>query len=107
MMAGPFLTRLLADCGAELIKIEELTGDYMRYRSPIRDGRSSYYGHMNCGKKSIAIDLKKDAGKSIAKKLIAKADVVVENFRPGVMHEMSLSYDNLKDEFPDLIFCSV
>ena len=107
MMAGPFLTRLLADCGAELIKIEALTGDYMRYRSPIRDGRSSYYGHMNCGKKSIAIDLKKDAGKAIAKKLIAKADVVVENFRPGVMHEMSLSYDNLKDEFPDLIFCSV
>ncbi len=57
MMAGPFATRMLADCGAQVIKLEPLTGDYMRYRAPVRDGRSSYYGQMNCGKKSIAVDL--------------------------------------------------
>src|SRR2546428_14059492 len=84
MMAGQFGTRMLADCGAELIKIEPLTGDYMRYRSPIRDGRSSYYGQMNCGKKSIAINLKSPKGRDIARKLIATTDIVVENYRPGV-----------------------
>ncbi len=107
MMAGPFATRLLADCGAELIKVEALTGDYMRYRSPVRDGRSSYYGQMNVGKKSIAIDLKTPKGREIARKLIAKSDVVVENYRPGVMQELGLDYASLKDEFPNLIYCSI
>jgi len=107
MVAGPFGTRMLADCGAEVIKIEPLAGDYFRYRSPIRDGRSSYFGHMNTGKKSIAIDLKSERGRAIAKKLIASADVLVENYRPGVMHEFGFGYEDLKDEFPDLVYCSI
>lgn len=107
MMSGPFGTRILADVGAEVIKVEVLTGDYMRYRSPMRDGRSSYYGQMNCGKKSIAIDLKKKEGQEIARKLIASADIVVENYRPGVMKELGLDYDSLKGEFPELIYCSI
>lgn len=98
---------MLADCGAELIKVEPLTGDYMRFRSPVRNGRSSYFGQMNCGKKSIAIDLKSDKGREIARKLIATADVVVENYRPGVMHDLGLGYEDLKDEFPDLVYCSI
>jgi CoA:oxalate CoA-transferase len=107
MMAGPFATRMLADCGAEVIKLEALSGDHMRYRSPLRDGRSSYYGQMNCGKKSIAVDLKSEKGRNIARKLIAAADVVVENYRPGVMRSLGLDYASLKDELPDLIYCSI
>lgn len=107
MMAGPFGTRILTDCGAEIIKIEPLKGDYMRLRSPIRDGRSSYYGQMNCGKKSIVINLKSPKGGDIARKLIATADIVVENYRPGVMKELGLAYENLKDKCPDLIYCSI
>jgi CoA:oxalate CoA-transferase len=107
MMAGPFGTRLLADCGAELIKVEPLTGDYMRARPPRRDGSSSYYGQMNCGKKSVAIDLKSPKGREVARRLIAGADIVVENFRPGVMRDLGLDYDSLKEEFPDLIYCSI
>jgi crotonobetainyl-CoA:carnitine CoA-transferase CaiB-like acyl-CoA transferase len=107
MMAGPFATRILTDCGADVIKVETSTGDYMRYRSPVRDGRSSYYGQMNSGKKSIAIDLKSPRGQKIARDLIAKADVVVENYRPGVMAGFGLDYASLKVEFPDLIYCSI
>ena len=107
MVAGPFGTRMLADCGAEVVKIEPLAGDYFRHRSPIRNGRSSYFGHMNCGKKSLALDLKSERGRNIARKLIATADVVVENYRPGVMHEFGLGYEDLKDEFPDLVYCSI
>lgn len=107
MMAGPVATRLLADCGAEIIKIETLTGDHIRSRSPIRDGRSSYYGQMNCGKKSIAIDLKSNKGRGVARKLISAADIVVENFRPGVMRNLGLDYQSLKDELPELIYCSI
>jgi crotonobetainyl-CoA:carnitine CoA-transferase CaiB-like acyl-CoA transferase len=107
MMAGPFGTRMLTDCGATVIKVETTTGDYMRYRSPVRDGRSSYYGQMNMGKKSIAIDLKLPAGQKIARELIAKADIVMENYRPGVMAEFGLDYASLKDDFPSLIYCSI
>jgi crotonobetainyl-CoA:carnitine CoA-transferase CaiB-like acyl-CoA transferase len=107
MMAGPFATRMLTDCGANVIKVETTTGDYMRYRSPLRDGRSSYFGQMNLGKKSIAIDLKLPAGQKLAHELIAKADVVVENYRPGVMAEFGLDYASLKADFPDLIYCSI
>lgn len=107
MMAGPFATRMLADCGAEVVKVEPLTGDYMRYRSPIRDGRSSYYGQMNGGKKSIAIDLKSPEGRAIALDLVAKADVVVENFRPDVMAGLGLDYDTLRETNPRLVYCSI
>ena len=58
MIAGPYCTRLLADCGAEVLKIEEPHGDHMRTRPPLRDGHSTYFGHLNAGKKSVALDLK-------------------------------------------------
>jgi crotonobetainyl-CoA:carnitine CoA-transferase CaiB-like acyl-CoA transferase len=107
MMSGPVATRLLADCGADVIKIEAPEGDYMRYRSPVREGASSYYGQMNCGKKSIVIDLKTPKGVELARSLIATADVVVENYRPGVMTSLGLDYASLKDAFPNLIYCSI
>ncbi|CAH1655194.1 MULTISPECIES: CoA transferase [unclassified Chelatococcus] len=107
MMAGPFATRMLVDCGAEVIKVESAAGDYMRYRSPLRDGRSAYYGQMNGGKKSIVLDLKSDKGRDVALRLIACADVVVENFRPGVMDSLGLGFGALKDSFPKLVYCSI
>jgi crotonobetainyl-CoA:carnitine CoA-transferase CaiB-like acyl-CoA transferase len=107
MMAGPFATRMLADCGAQVIKLEPLTGDYMRYRAPVRDGRSSYYGQMNCGKKSIAVDLKQSEGRRIALGIIAGADVLVENYRPAVMSGLGLGYETLSIDYPRLVYCSI
>jgi CoA:oxalate CoA-transferase len=107
MMAGPFATRMLVDCGAEVIKVEPLTGDYMRFRSPMRNGRSAYYGQMNGGKKSIAVDLKSPEGRQVALDLIARADVVVENFRPDVMAGLGLDFETLHKSYPKLVFCSI
>ena len=107
MMSGPYATRILADCGARVIKVETDAGDYMRYRSPVRDGRSTYYGQMNAGKESIVLDLKKPEGRALAQRLISQADVVVENYRPGVMAGFGLGYEDLKADNPDLIYCSI
>jgi CoA:oxalate CoA-transferase len=107
MMSGPFATRILTDCGAHVIKVEAAEGDYMRYRSPLRDHRSSYYGQMNGGKRSVVIDLKSARGQELARRLIGKADVVVENYRPGVMARFGLDYASLKDDFPNLVYCSI
>jgi len=107
MMAGPYATRILADCGARVIKVEAEAGDYMRYRSPIREGRSAYYGQMNSGKESIVLDLKNARGQAIARDLIRGADVVVENYRPGVMKNLGLAYEDLKDGSPRLVYCSI
>jgi crotonobetainyl-CoA:carnitine CoA-transferase CaiB-like acyl-CoA transferase len=107
MMAGPFASRILADCGARVIKIEPLTGDHMRLRSPLRDGRSAYYGQMNLGKQSIALELKSPEGRQIALDLTAKADVVIENFRPDVMAGLGLGYPELAKFNPRLVYCSI
>ena len=95
MIAGPYCTRLLADCGAEVLKIEEPHGDHMRTRPPLRDGHSTYFGHLNAGKKSVALDLKSAEGREAAQRLVAASDVVVENFRPGVMKRLGLDYAHL------------
>lgn len=107
IMAGPHCTRLLADAGAEVIKLEPLGGDQMRQRAPIRDGRSTYYGQLNCGKKSIAVDLRADDGREIAREIAARSDVVVENFRPGAMARLGLDYDALATIKADLVYCSI
>ncbi|MDP6689874.1 MAG: CoA transferase [Alphaproteobacteria bacterium] len=107
VIAGPFCTRLLADCGAEVIKIETEAGDQIRLVPPISDGASSYFGHLNCGKKSVVLDLRSDEGHRAIKKLIASADVVVENFRPGVMKRLGLDYADLAVDHADLIYCAI
>jgi len=107
MIAGPYCTRLLADCGAEVLKVEAPEGDYMRSRAPLRGGESTYFGHLNCGKKSLAIDLKSDEGRDIARRLAAASDIVVENFRPGVMRRLGLDYASLCGEHRDLVYCSI
>lgn len=107
MLAGPHCARLMADLGAEVIKVEGLEGDLIRGRPPLRDGHSTYFGALNCGKKSVAIDLKSDAAKPIVYGLAKISDVVVENFRPGVMARLGFDYATLTKHNPKLVYCSI
>lgn len=108
VVAGPWATRLLADCGAEVIKIEAVgDGDMLRFAPPVNDGMSRVYAHFNTGKKSVCLDLKTAAGIEVARGLIAGADVVVENFRPGVMARLGLDYETVSKTHPRLVYCSV
>jgi crotonobetainyl-CoA:carnitine CoA-transferase CaiB-like acyl-CoA transferase len=107
MIAGPYCSRLLADCGAEVLKIEERGGDHMRNGRPLRDGYSAYFASLNCGKKSCVIDLKSEGGRAVATDLIIASDIVLENFRPGVMKRLGLDYETLSVKKPELIYCSV
>ncbi len=112
MLAGPYCARLLADMGAEVIKIEPPEGDDMRLRLPLRTDasgarHSTYFGQLNAGKRSLALDLKNPQALALVKQLAAQADVVVENFRPGVMARLGLGAAELCALNPRLIFCSI
>src|SRR5438874_6564358 len=100
-IAGPHCARMLADLGAEVIKLEAPEGDMMRSRPPLRNGASTSFGQLNTGKKSVILDLKRPEAVAIVRRLVA-ADVVVENFRPGVMVRFGLDYPALKAAKPDL-----
>ncbi|MEM7749908.1 MAG: CoA transferase, partial [Pseudomonadota bacterium] len=106
-IAGPHCSRLLADLGADVIKVEAPGGEMMRMRPPLRNGASAMYGQLNAGKKSLVLDLKSAAGAAAIKKLIENTDVVVENFRPGVMKRFGLDYAALSEINPKLIYCSI
>jgi CoA:oxalate CoA-transferase len=106
-IAGPYCTRLLADMGAEVIKVENAEGDMMRTRPPLREGASASFGQLNAGKKSVVLDLKSEAGQAAATRLIETADVLVENFRPGVMSRFGLDFATLSKQFPKLVYCSI
>jgi crotonobetainyl-CoA:carnitine CoA-transferase CaiB-like acyl-CoA transferase len=106
-IAGPHCTRLLADLGAEVIKIEPAEGDMMRTRPPLRNGASTSFGQLNAGKKSIVLDLKAPQAVEAVHRLLATADAVVENFRPGVMQRFGLSYEALAPIKPELIYCAI
>ncbi len=106
-LAGPYCTRLMADMGAEIIKVEPPGGDILRHAPPFRDGQSAYFGQINCGKKSLELDMKSDQGRELVRRLTAKVDVVLENFRPGVMARLGLDYDTLSALRPALVYCSV
>jgi crotonobetainyl-CoA:carnitine CoA-transferase CaiB-like acyl-CoA transferase len=106
-IAGPHCTRLLADIGAEVIKVESPEGDMMRSRQPLRDGASTSFGQLNTGKKSVVLDLKRPDAVAAARRLIATADVLVENFRPGVMQRFGLDYPVLQAVKPDLVYCAI
>src|SRR5260370_22179499 len=95
-IAGPHCTRLLADLGAEVIKLEAPEGDMMRSRPPLRNGASTSFGQLNTGKKSVILDLKRPEAVEIVKRLVGTADAVVENFRPRVMQRLCLHYPVLQ-----------
>jgi len=107
IVSGPHCTRLLADLGAEVIKIEPPEGDFIRSQPPIRAGKSAYFAHLNCGKKSLAIDLRRPGASELVQELAAKSDVVVENSRPGVMNRLGLDYATLARLNPRIVYCSI
>jgi crotonobetainyl-CoA:carnitine CoA-transferase CaiB-like acyl-CoA transferase len=107
-VAGPFCTQLLADMGAEVIKIESPDrGDETRYRAAVVNGESWYFAGLNRNKKSLTLDLKSKEGKEIIRRLAREVDVVVENFRPGVMRNFGFDYENLSKINPRLIYCGI
>lgn len=107
LLAGPMCTRWLADLGAEVIKVESPKGDPNRYREPIREGRSGMFGMANAGKRSIVLDLKQAAGRAAAVELTRRADVVVENWRPGVAGRLGIGYEQVSAINPRVVYCSI
>jgi crotonobetainyl-CoA:carnitine CoA-transferase CaiB-like acyl-CoA transferase len=108
VLAGPSASLALADLGAEVIKIEPPgSGDETRSFPPFRDGESHYYLSVNRGKKSIVVDLKTADGVALARDLAAKCDVLIENYRPGVMDRLGLGYQALCAINPRLIYCAI
>jgi CoA:oxalate CoA-transferase len=107
ILAGPYCTMLMAELGARVIKVETpVTGDDARHYGPFVKGKSAYFMSVNRGKESIALDLKKEADRATFEKLLAKADVVVENFRPGTMEKLGYGWDVLHKKYPKLIYAS-
>jgi CoA:oxalate CoA-transferase len=107
ILAGPYCTLLMAEMGARVIKVEPPKGgDDARAYGPFVNGKSTYFASVNRGKESIALDLKNDADRATFEKLLAKADVVVENFRPGTMEKLGFGWDTLHKKFPQLIYAS-
>ena len=106
-IAGPHCARMLADMGAEVIKIEADEGETMRTRPPVRNGCSTVFGQLNVGKKSLVLDLKSPDATEIIRRLVKSTDILVENFRPGVMRRLKLDYASLRELNPKLIYCSI
>ena len=105
--AGPFCGLLLADYGAEVVKVEPLTGDSLRQWPPISDDYSENFASLNRGKRSVALNLKDAADLEFARALVLDADVLVENNRPGVMQRLGLGWDWFAERKPSLIYCSI
>ncbi len=108
MLSGPFGSAMLGDAGAEIIKIEPPGGDEMRTMGPhFQAGLSAYFASINRNKKSVVIDLKSDDGRAILYDLVKSADVVLDNFRPGVLRRLKLDYETLKTHNPRIVHCSI
>ena len=107
ILAGPYCTLLMAEMGARVIKVEPPKGgDDARAYGPFVNGKSTYFASVNRGKESIALDLKADGDRKIFEKLLEKADVVVENFRPGTMEKLGYGWETLHAKYPQLIYAS-
>lgn len=107
ILAGPYCTLLMAEMGARVIKVEPPKGgDDARAYGPFVNGKSTYFASVNRGKESIALDLKADGDRKIFEKLLEKADVVIENFRPGTMEKLGYGWDTLHAKYPQLIYAS-
>ena len=112
MLSGPYCTMMLADHGAEVIKIEAPGGDTSRGNGPFRDDDpghdwAGYFVSLNRSKKSVMLDLKSPQGKAAFRTLVRSADVVVENFRPGVMERLDLAYESLAEINPRLVYAAI
>lgn len=108
VLAGPYATMVLADLGARVIKIETPDGgDDARHFGPFINGKSAYFMSLNRGKESIALDLKQPADRAVLEALVAKADVLVENYRPGTMHKLGFGWPRLQELNPRLVYAAV
>jgi crotonobetainyl-CoA:carnitine CoA-transferase CaiB-like acyl-CoA transferase len=108
VLAGPFATQSLGDLGAEVLKIEPPgNGDETRHFPPFLEGESHYFLGINRNKKSLVVDLQQEAGKEILRRLAKDADILVENYRPGVMDRLGLGYAALAEINPRLIYCAI
>jgi CoA:oxalate CoA-transferase len=107
VLAGPYCTMVLADLGARVIKVETPgTGDDSRHIGPFIEDKSAYFMSLNRGKESIALDLKADDDRAIFEDLLARADILVENYRPGVMEKLGYGWETLHPRFPKLIYAA-
>ncbi len=107
VLTGPHATRMLCDLGAEIIKIEPPDGDLTRFTNPRVNSLSTYFIQQNVGKKNISLDMSKPEAVDIVKKLVMHADILIENFRPGVMKKLGLDYASLSALNPRLIYASI
>ena len=107
VLSGPLATMWLGDQGAEVIKVEPFQGDIVRYMGGGTEGITPTFLSANRGKKAIAIDLKKESGIALIKKLVKDFDVVVQNFRPGAIERMGLGYEIIREINPGIVYCSI
>ena len=105
--AGPFCSMLLADAGADVVKVERPGGDAMRSWPPITDGFSENFASVNRNKRSVVVDLKDPDDAARARALVATADVVIENYRPGVLARFGLDYPSVSAANPGVVYCSI
>lgn len=107
LVAAPYCGMLLADMGADVIKVEPPEGDMARHFAPFVDDESAFFMSVNRGKRSIQLDLRNDRHQELARSIAAKADVVLHNFRAGVVERLGLSLDDVRTRNPDVIYCSI
>jgi formyl-CoA transferase len=110
VLAGPYCTMVLGDLGADIVKVErDGVGDDLRQWGPpfMPDGESTYFLSVNRNKRSVVLDLKSESGRDLALQLVRQSDVLVENFRPGVMEVLGLGYEQLEQINPRLVYCSI
>jgi len=107
VLSGPHATRMLCDLGADVIKVEQPTGDLTRFSSPRVNSNATYFIQQNVGKRNISLDLTKPEAVEIIKQLIEKCDVLIENFRPGVMARLGLDEKTLRKKNPRLVYASI
>ena len=106
-VAAPFCSSRLADAGAHVIKVERPEGDFARGYDAAAKGQSSYFVWLNRGKDSVIIDLATNEGRAALEELIASADVLVQNLKPGSMDKLGFSMERLKQDYPSLISCTI
>jgi crotonobetainyl-CoA:carnitine CoA-transferase CaiB-like acyl-CoA transferase len=107
LLPGPLASLMLAEAGAEVIKIERPGGEEMRGFTPMWEGESAAFGLLNRGKRVVTLDLKSAEGREALRPLLARADILLEQFRPGVMDRFGLSFEALHRDYPRLIYCSI
>src|SRR6476659_8854394 len=109
VLSGPYCTMMLGDLGARVIKVEQpgKGADTRGWGPPFVEGESAYFLSINRNKESVTLDFKHAEGRELLDRLIAKADVLVENFRPGTLDKLGLDYASLSARYPQLVYCSI